>query len=208
MVKNGKISVLKIIFFQYVLYYLRLILILEFIKQFYHMGRLSTIHFSGFRMGQKPCYSKQLKLISCFSTKIAHILQIEVISEPSNVTYFHHQFCTICYIENTMFCINFSYMPSIFHSCIFQVNENPFITKMFMNKTITQSNETTLKYRLIQQALNRYHFLLMSFPGGSVVKNLSANAGDMGSFPWQGRSPGEGSGNPCQNSCLENPIGR
>ena len=39
-------------------------------------------------------------------------------------------------------------MPSIFHNCIFQVNENSFITKMFMNKTVTQSNETTLKYRL------------------------------------------------------------
>ena len=30
------------------------------------------------------------------------------------------------------------------------------------------------------------------FPGGSVVKNLPANAGDMGSIPGSGRSPGEG----------------
>ena len=29
------------------------------------------------------------------------------------------------------------------------------------------------------------------FPGGSVVKNLPANAGDMGSIPGSGRSPGE-----------------
>ena len=41
-----------------------------------------------------------------------------------------------------------------------------------------------------------------------VVKNLPANAGDirdMGSIPGLGRSPGEGHGNPLQDSCLENP---
>ena len=39
-----------------------------------------------------------------------------------------------------------------------------------------------------------------SFPGGSVVKNLPANAGDAGSVPELGRSPGEGNGNPLQYS--------
>ena len=39
-----------------------------------------------------------------------------------------------------------------------------------------------------------------------VVKNLPANAGDMGSIPESGRSPGEGNGKPLQYSCLENPI--
>ena len=39
-----------------------------------------------------------------------------------------------------------------------------------------------------------------------VVKNLPANAGDMGSIPGWGRSPGGGHGNPCQSSCLENPM--
>ena len=34
------------------------------------------------------------------------------------------------------------------------------------------------------------------FPGGSVVKNLPANAGDSGLIPGWGRSPGEGNGNP------------
>ena len=36
------------------------------------------------------------------------------------------------------------------------------------------------------------------------LKNLPANAGDMGSIPWSGRSPGVGNGNPLQYSCLEN----
>ena len=37
-----------------------------------------------------------------------------------------------------------------------------------------------------------------------MVKNLPANAGDVGSIPGLGRSPGDGHGNPPQNSCLEN----
>ena len=45
-------------------------------------------------------------------------------------------------------------------------------------------------------------------PGGSVVKNLPANAGEAGSIPGPGRSPGEGNGNPLQYSCLGNPIDR
>ena len=43
----------------------------------------------------------------------------------------------------------------------------------------------------------------MDFPGGSVVKNLPANAGDAGLIPTSGRSPGEGNGYPLQYSCLE-----
>ena len=43
-------------------------------------------------------------------------------------------------------------------------------------------------------------------PGGSVVKNLPANAGDMGSNPGWGRSPGGGNVPPFQFSCLRNPI--
>ena len=47
-----------------------------------------------------------------------------------------------------------------------------------------------------------------SFPGGSVVKNLPANAGDTGSIPGSGRSPGEENGNPLQYSYLGNPMDR
>ena len=44
------------------------------------------------------------------------------------------------------------------------------------------------------------------FPDGSEVKASASNAGDPGSIPGSGRSPGEGNGNPFQYSCLENPI--
>ena len=42
----------------------------------------------------------------------------------------------------------------------------------------------------------------MGFPGGSAVKNPPTNAGDSGSIPGSGRSPGEGNGNPLQDSSL------
>ena len=45
-------------------------------------------------------------------------------------------------------------------------------------------------------------------PGGRVVKNPPAKAGDMGSIPELGRSPGVRNGNPLQYSCLENPMDR
>ena len=41
-----------------------------------------------------------------------------------------------------------------------------------------------------------------------MVKNPPANAGDTGVVPWPERSPGEGSGNPLQYSCLGNPVDR
>ena len=46
------------------------------------------------------------------------------------------------------------------------------------------------------------------FPCGSVVKNPPATAGDAGSTPGPGRSPGEGNGNPSQYSCQEKPMDR
>ena len=39
-------------------------------------------------------------------------------------------------------------------------------------------------------------------------KRLAYNAGDLGSVPGSGRSPGEGNGTPLQHSCLENPTDR
>ena len=46
------------------------------------------------------------------------------------------------------------------------------------------------------------------FPGGSADKESACNAGDLGSIPGLGRSPGEGNGNPLQYSCLENLMDR
>ena len=55
--------------------------------------------------------------------------------------------------------------------------------------------------------------LRTGFPGRSDGKEAACNAGDLGSTPGSGRSPGEGNGNPLQYSCLGNlmnysPCGR
>ena len=53
--------------------------------------------------------------------------------------------------------------------------------------------------------------LIRASPVALVVKNLPANAGDVGDvglIPGSGRSPGGGDGNPLQYSCLENPMDR
>ena len=49
---------------------------------------------------------------------------------------------------------------------------------------------------------------MWDFLGGSDSKESACNAGDLGSIPGLGRSPGEGDGNPLQYSCLENSMDR
>ena len=48
----------------------------------------------------------------------------------------------------------------------------------------------------------------MGLPYSSDGKESACYAGDLGSISGLGRSPGEGNGNPLQNSCLENPMDR
>ena len=69
--------------------------------------------------------------------------------------------------------------------------------------------------RPISKGCSKSNFVLsylfnwgLGFPGGRVVKNLPANAGDTGSVPGLGRLPEGGNGNPLQYSCLENSMGR
>ena len=52
------------------------------------------------------------------------------------------------------------------------------------------------------------HTYIYYLPGGSDGKASGYNAGNPGSIPGSGRSPGEGNGNPLQYSCLENPMDR
>ena len=60
------------------------------------------------------------------------------------------------------------------------------------------------------QALNckGVHGFLLVLPCSSDGKESACNIGDLGSIPGSGRSPGEGNGNPLQNSCLENSMDR
>ena len=67
----------------------------------------------------------------------------------------------------------------------------------------TQGNQCNLRTK---QKLSSHGRIRHGFPGGSEVKASASNAGDLGSIPGSGRSPGEGNGNPLQYSCLENPM--
>ena len=52
------------------------------------------------------------------------------------------------------------------------------------------------------------YVLYMGFPGGAYGKESACNAGDPGSIPGSGRSPGGGNGNPLHYSCFRNPMNR
>ena len=86
-----------------------------------------------------------------------------------------------------------------------------FISLVYISKSrITRSNDYSI-YSLKEQAdyFPKWldHFI-WSFPGGSDGKESACKAGDLGSVPGLGRSPGGGHGSPLQYSCLENPHGR
>ena len=59
-----------------------------------------------------------------------------------------------------------------------------------------------------ETSLYNQNFPKKGFPSGSGIKNSPANAGDTGSIPGLGRSPGGGSGKPLQYSFLTNPMDR
>ena len=56
--------------------------------------------------------------------------------------------------------------------------------------------------------LNENVYMNMGFSGGSDCKESACNAGDLGSIPGLGRSPGEENDNSLQQSYLENPVDR
>ena len=70
--------------------------------------------------------------------------------------------------------------------------------------TVAQAFSSSGKQGFIVVLLNAVTSPLCS----SVSKASACNAGDLGSISGSGRSPGEGNGNPCHYSCLENPMNR
>ena len=71
---------------------------------------------------------------------------------------------------------------------------------------ITKLTLITLPMEFIPFSLLLHSF--SGFPCSSVGKESACSAGNQGSIPGSGRSPGEGNGNPFQYSCLENPMDR
>ena len=69
---------------------------------------------------------------------------------------------------------------------------------MFISEGLADSITTGIRY-----TLNK----ILGFPCGSAGKESACNAGNLGSLPGLGRSPGEGKGYPLQYSGLENSMG-
>ena len=83
--------------------------------------------------------------------------------------------------------------------------ENKPVTVLVLESS--QSRKKTSFIHAFTQPPFTKHLLCASL-GGSEGKASACNAGDPGSIPGSGRSPGEGNGNPLQYSCLENPMAR
>ena len=68
----------------------------------------------------------------------------------------------------------------------------------------------THAYKYIFISIQKSYFLHIynGFPGSSDGKESAYNAGDLGSIPGSGKSPGEGNGSPLQYSCLQSPMDR
>ena len=86
-------------------------------------------------------------------------------------------------------------------------------TSIFLEwKYLSWKKRHSIQYCLVSGELESHCGLelewLMDFPGGSDGKASVYNAGNPGSSPGLGRSPGEGNGNPFQYYCLENPMDR
>ena len=80
-------------------------------------------------------------------------------------------------------------------------------TTIFLSIYLSKKQQTSESGHTAVEKLVVYS-LGWGFPGGSVVRNLPADAGDMSWIPGSGRSPRGGNGNPLQDSCLGNPMDR
>ena len=76
----------------------------------------------------------------------------------------------------------------------------PYLTT---GKTVALNRQT-----FVGKVMSLLFNMLSRFPVGSAGEASACNAGDLGSIPGLGRSPGEGNGNPLQYFGLENPMSR
>ena len=114
--------------------------------------------------------------------------------------------------------IGYSKMNRIFiFLCFFHVKKilNQWILDYCRNIRKTIVEESSIKYDMWPSGLLNVWIIITANifsayyePGSPDDKESACNAGDLGSIPGLGRSPGGGNGNPLQYSCLENPMDR
>ena len=99
-----------------------------------------------------------------------------------------------------------------FNLSISPSNEHPGLVSIRMDwldlPVVQGTLKNLLQHHSSKPSILRCSAFFMDFPGGSDGKASVYNAGDLGSSPGLGRSPGEGNGNPLQCNCLVNPMDR
>ena len=123
-----------------------------------------------------------------------------------NTPWVHLIFTQSIFIQNlqcTRLCTNFR--GGLYHSL-----EPQHWYQVLAPKSVQKQN--FMEFYTVRQKkkkkIKKSAIITLGFLGGSVVKNLPANAGDAGSTTGSGRSLGEGNGNPNQYSCLGNSMDR
>ena len=119
------------------------------------------------------------------------------------------------YINIFVFCHWLIYFPTIRQLVYFNIAEFAIISNTAMRVCffcVCVYTVTPLNYFLEVASWERIYYNLIFFfnglPWQLSGKESACNAGDLGSIPGLGRSPGEKNGDPFQYSCLENPIDR
>ena len=82
------------------------------------------------------------------------------------------------------------------------------LANIYHMPTRAQTPSSLLSWVLSYLIMWYLYEVIQYFPHSSVGKESACKAGDPGSIPGSGRSPGEGNGSPLQYSCLENPMDR
>ena len=99
---------------------------------------------------------------------------------------------------------------AILHNCE-PVLDFPILWRWFSSFSVTQRTFSISTASLERKVLTLHQLKLGASQVALVLKNLPASAGDVrdtGLISGSGRSPGRSHGNPCQYSCLGNPMDR
>ena len=116
-------------------------------------------------------------------------------------------FCFIAYAKD-FDCVDHNKLWNILEEMGIPDHLSCFLRNLYAGQEATvRTEDETMDWFKIGKGV-RQGCILSGFPCSSVCKHSVCNAGDPGSIPVLGRSPGEGNGNPVQYSCLENSVDR
>ena len=123
----------------------------------------------------------------------------------------NHLWCILLWFHCNSLSLVSEWAPLIYeisHSCQFLFIFSPDLPDRLLQHMLSNFIQIGKKVSIVLIFINLIKLIIWGFPCSSVSEESACNAGDLGSIPGSGRSPGEGNGNPLQYSCLENPMDR